>query len=207
MDTKLFATSFTGLCISIALLLTTQTMGAQAQETQGAAHQPAPADPVAVIHVPAPREGNLLHLRGMAGRGTVYFRKNGDCSKMPVRFVAGDFAGRDRDRDHAGPIRIVVRSPGIVRGLMRARLCQRHGPCQHRPGGSERRSAFDHRSDSRDRVCREPGPRPHGRCLSDPPQKALIAAWSCRSCLRNEGAAGACPLRQPRRPRGLPLQP
>ncbi|MCG8389255.1 MAG: hypothetical protein MJA30_27120, partial [Cytophagales bacterium] len=41
----------------------------------------------AVVEIETPREGNLLHLRGLAGRGTATVRMNGACSVMPVRFV------------------------------------------------------------------------------------------------------------------------
>ena len=81
---------------------------------------PAPAlqANTAVVEIETPREGNLLHLRGLAGRGTATVRMNGACSVMPVRFVAGDFSGQRIDVRRAGPIRMVIRAPHVIERLV-----------------------------------------------------------------------------------------
>ncbi|MEY1556105.1 hypothetical protein AB3Y40_10775 [Yoonia sp. R2331] len=73
---------------------------------------------IAVISIPNPKKGNLLMLRGFAGQGTAAFRINGACHTMPVRIVAGDFAGEDVDVGRAGPIRIVVTNPEVMGDLL-----------------------------------------------------------------------------------------
>ena len=90
--------------------------------TAPAVAQTSPAPPLqantAVVEIKTPREGNLLHLRGLAGRGTATVRMNGACSVMPVRFVAGDFSGQRIDVGRAEPIRMVIRAPHLVERLM-----------------------------------------------------------------------------------------
>lgn len=85
--------------------------------------KPTPLHPaaVAVVEIQRPREGNLLHLRGIAGRGKVTFRMADACSTMPVRFVAGDFAGRRSDVGRTNSIRIVIRAPQAVERLFQGR--------------------------------------------------------------------------------------
>lgn len=73
---------------------------------------------IAVIEIETPREGNLLHLRGIAGRGTATFRLNGVCSTIPVRFVAGDFTGKRVGVARTGPIRLVIRSQHHIKRLI-----------------------------------------------------------------------------------------
>jgi len=73
---------------------------------------------IALVEIPKPRQGHLLHLRGIAGRGTVKFSINGVCSVMPVRFVAGDFAGRDPGERRGGAIQILITSPDLISDLM-----------------------------------------------------------------------------------------
>lgn len=72
----------------------------------------------AIVEIETPREGNLLHLRGLAGRGTATVRMDGACSVMPVRFVAGDFSGRRTDVGRAEPIRMVIRATHVIERLM-----------------------------------------------------------------------------------------
>lgn len=73
---------------------------------------------VALVEVPEPRQGRLLHLRGIVGRGTIEFRIDGACSEMPVRFVAGDFAGREPGERLGGAIQILITSPDLIGDLM-----------------------------------------------------------------------------------------
>lgn len=81
----------------------------------------APERDIAVINIPRPREGNLLMLRGLAGKGTASFRINSACRTMPVRFVAGDFSGEQVDVSRTGSIRIVITNPDVMRDLMAGR--------------------------------------------------------------------------------------
>lgn len=76
---------------------------------------------IAVITIPNPKEGNLLMLRGLAGRGTAAFRINSTCRTMSVRFVAGDFSGEHISVGRTGPIRIVITNPLVVRDLLAGR--------------------------------------------------------------------------------------
>ncbi|MCK8464164.1 hypothetical protein MUY35_09915 [Aliiroseovarius sp. S1339] len=76
---------------------------------------------IAVINIPQPKEGNLLMLRGLAGKGTASFRINSACRTMPVRFVAGDFSGEDVDVARTGSIRIVITNPEVMRDLLAGR--------------------------------------------------------------------------------------
>ncbi|MEP3296866.1 MAG: hypothetical protein ABJO27_10375 [Pseudoruegeria sp.] len=76
---------------------------------------------IAVINIPRPREGNLLMLRGLAGKGTASFRIKSACRTMPVRFVAGDFSGEQVDVGRTGSIRIVIKNPKVMRDLMAGR--------------------------------------------------------------------------------------
>jgi hypothetical protein len=74
--------------------------------------------PIAYVDIPSPRQGHLLHLRGIAGRGAIYFKVDGACSKMPVRLAAGDFAGREPRSRERGRIQMLVASPDLVFALM-----------------------------------------------------------------------------------------
>ena len=69
----------------------------------------------AVITIPKPRSANLLHLRGIGGRGKAVLRLGGTCHSMPVRLVAGDFEGRN---GHIrGPIVLEIRDARLVQAL------------------------------------------------------------------------------------------
>lgn len=46
------------------------------------------------------------------------FRVNGICHAMPVRFIAGDFSGRNIDVTRVGPIRIVITGQNEIRSLL-----------------------------------------------------------------------------------------
>lgn len=84
-----------------------------------AATKASPNRDIAVVDIPHPRQGNLLMLRGFAGRGTATFRISGTCHTMPVRFVAGDFSGQNVDVARAGPIRIVIITPRVIHDLLK----------------------------------------------------------------------------------------
>lgn len=98
---------------SIVALASSNEEGA-AQETSSALQ----SSSLALVEIPEPRQGHLLHLRGIAGRGTIEFHIDGVCSEMPVRFVAGDFEGRDPEERLGGAILILVTSPDLIGDLM-----------------------------------------------------------------------------------------
>lgn len=100
-------------CVTLAVLAPFRTAIA---ETKGSSKRD-----IAVIDVLHPKEGNLLMLRGLVGRGTATFRVNSACSTMPVRFVAGDFSGQSVDVNRSGPIRIVITAPEVMRDLLAGR--------------------------------------------------------------------------------------
>ncbi|WP_298260241.1 hypothetical protein [uncultured Litoreibacter sp.] len=101
-----------GLAISL-ILFTTATIEAAKADTVVV-----PKRDIAVIDVPHPKEGNLLMLRGLVGKGTASFRIDGQCRSMPVRFVAGDFSGRSIDFGKSKSIQIVVTAPDVIRDLL-----------------------------------------------------------------------------------------
>ena len=72
-----------------------------------------------IVDIPAPAEGNLLHLVGIAGRGHAIVRMPGEdtCKSFRVRLVAGGFWGRER----------TPRREGIRLRLSGARLLMRLG--------------------------------------------------------------------------------
>lgn len=78
---------------------------------------PAPAR--AVLSVPAPTEGKLMHLRGIAGKGTLYLRlpETARCARMEMRFVAGDFSGR-RAQAPVTRVEMEIRSAAVLARLM-----------------------------------------------------------------------------------------
>lgn len=80
-----------------------------------------PERDIAVVDIPHPKQGNLLMLRGLAGKGTASFRINNACHRMSVRFVAGDFSGQTVDIDRTGPIRIVITNTDVMRDLLAGR--------------------------------------------------------------------------------------
>lgn len=101
-----------GLAISVifAAITTAQTAKAESVTDQ--------ERDIAVIDIPHPKEGNLLMLRGLVGKGTASFRVNGACRSMPVRFVAGDFSGQRVDLGNSKSIRVVITASNVVRDLL-----------------------------------------------------------------------------------------
>lgn len=75
---------------------------------------------VGQVSVPAPRQGRLMHLRGMVGKGVAVMRLSGDrgCARLRLRLVAGDFGGMT-DENWGEPVRLELRSSSIVTDLMR----------------------------------------------------------------------------------------
>lgn len=100
--------------LSSVVALATPSEEAAAQEPSSALQ----SSSFALVEIPDPRQGHLLHLRGIAGRGTIVFNINGACSEMPVRFVAGDFEGREPGERRGGAIQILITSPDLIGDLM-----------------------------------------------------------------------------------------
>ncbi len=101
------------ICFAICLVITVLASngGAQSEvETEQLRN-------VAVIDIAAPRMSSLLQLRGLAGSGKVFFRVNGVCSTMRVRFVAGDFEGRNPKAQQSGPIQILIYASDVIERL------------------------------------------------------------------------------------------
>ncbi|WP_152610593.1 hypothetical protein [Leisingera sp. ANG-DT] len=71
-----------------------------------------------MITIPTPRSANLLQLRGIGGRGTALLQVDGECYGMPVRLVAGDFAGLQAGVPRNTPIVLHIRDPHIVNALL-----------------------------------------------------------------------------------------
>ncbi|MEM9425480.1 MAG: hypothetical protein AAGA06_02160 [Pseudomonadota bacterium] len=73
--------------------------------------------PLAIVTIPRPAEGRLMHLRGFAGRGTIHFRDptGTRCRVAVTRFVAGDFGGYEGRQ--SGPVRIAIHNPRLVKRL------------------------------------------------------------------------------------------
>ncbi len=122
---------------TVALLLTAQaalllmSLGASAQSAdqqtnlpmnaavQTEAGQQIPAGAYGIVRIDAPREATLLQLRGVMGSGIVILRSDDshDCLTVPIRFVAGDFAGEGISTNATRPIRLILRSPRVAREL------------------------------------------------------------------------------------------
>lgn len=81
--------------------------------------QEIPAGAYGVARIDTPRVATLLQLRGVVGRGTVIMRSDDshDCLTVPIRFVAGDFGGDGISANATGEIRLILRSPQVVKAL------------------------------------------------------------------------------------------
>lgn len=104
-----------GLAIGVMFVATTAAHTAKAEAVTAQDRD------IAVIDIPDPKQGNLLMLRGLVGKGTASFRIRGACRTMPVRFVAGDFSGENIDVGRSGSIRIVILSTKVMRELLAGR--------------------------------------------------------------------------------------
>jgi len=113
MQTESYRRNLTFLTLVACLTNNAYTATAAAQTSP----MPVLQANTAIVEIETPREGNLLHLRGLAGHGTATIRMNGACSVMPVRFVAGDFSGRRIEVGRAEPIRMVIRASHVIERL------------------------------------------------------------------------------------------
>ena len=73
-----------------------------------------------LVEIAQVHSGTLLQLRGMAGRGQATLRllEHGVCITIPLRFVAGDFGGRDGSDHPTGPVRLALHDPALVRAMV-----------------------------------------------------------------------------------------
>ena len=78
-----------------------------------------PANSWGLVFLKNAREGNLLHLRGIAGAGTLLLRsdKPNECLQSSVELVAGDFGGRSIKFRSTGPIRLAINSRTVAKSL------------------------------------------------------------------------------------------
>ncbi|WP_373236056.1 hypothetical protein [Cohaesibacter celericrescens] len=72
-----------------------------------------------VVYLNNAREGNLLHLRGIAGAGTLVLRSDApnECLQSSIELVAGDFGGRSIRFGSTGPIRLAINSRAVAKTL------------------------------------------------------------------------------------------
>lgn len=104
-------TILAGIGLAAAILV------AQAATDKADAAAVSDQNSLALITIPNPKEASLLQLRGYSGSGTALFRIDGQCHRMPVRLIAGDFGGRRIGIDHGGPIRLWTTRTEIVWAL------------------------------------------------------------------------------------------
>jgi len=73
-----------------------------------------------LVEIERVHTGTLLQLRGMAGRGQATLRlpEHGLCITIPLRFVAGDFGGRDPVEYPTGPVRLALHDPALIRAMV-----------------------------------------------------------------------------------------
>lgn len=78
-----------------------------------------PAGAFGIVEIARPRQGTLLDLRGMAGRGDVILRSDemGYCQSFPLRFVAGDFGGDTISVHTVAPVKFVIKSRRVAKAL------------------------------------------------------------------------------------------
>ncbi len=104
-------------------LASLMVIGAALIPVQSNGHDYAPSPrALAVVDIPAPREGRLMHLAGVKGHGiaTVRIPGTGTCRAFSVVMVAGGFWGMEHDAD-VGPVRILINDPFVVKRLARGR--------------------------------------------------------------------------------------
>jgi hypothetical protein len=80
-----------------------------------------PAGAYGIIIIKSPREITLLQLRGIAGTGVAYLRsaQTNKCQTLRVRFIAGDFEGRNISAHKAPPIQMILRNKRIIENIQR----------------------------------------------------------------------------------------
>lgn len=109
--TRHIATIIAGIGLASALLSTL------AESAKADAATPLALASSSLITIPDPHEASLLQLHGYSGVGTAQIRIDGQCSSMPVRFVAGDFGGQSITIDRGGPIRLRITDAEMIRAL------------------------------------------------------------------------------------------
>ena len=115
------------LTIGIALLVTPMAIAQTGSATPtnleygkaGKFVQEFPHNIFGMVEIERVRETNLLHLRGIAGRGETTLKSIDEqgCVAIPIRFIAGDFKGRNVSAHISGSIRIAILSQKIARTL------------------------------------------------------------------------------------------
>lgn len=119
--------------LAIQIVLFFAPLTASAQETKSPINWPTsiaiqtetgqiiPAGAFGIVQIDAPRVATLLHLRGVMGRGTAITRSGDsrDCLSQPIRFVAGDFGGKNISTHAVKPIRLILQSAGVAQALAR----------------------------------------------------------------------------------------
>jgi len=110
------ATALTALIALSAVVSPQPTKGHDISDAANA------TDPyaLAVIEVPRPMAGSLMHLAGVKGRGvaTVRIPFTNDCRSFDVILIAGGFWGMDHDAD-VGPVRMRIYDHRVVKRLVR----------------------------------------------------------------------------------------
>lgn len=78
-----------------------------------------PAGSYGIVHLNKAKEGQLLHLRGIAGSGYLILRSKeaGLCQEAPVELVAGDFGGNRIGISATGPITLAIASRSVAEAL------------------------------------------------------------------------------------------
>ena len=85
-----------------------------------------PAGSYGIVHLRKAKEGQLLHLRGIAGEGYLTLRTDqpGQCQETAIELVAGDFGGQNIGIRTTGPITVSIPSRSIATMLMDGRDVQ-----------------------------------------------------------------------------------
>ncbi len=80
---------------------------------------PQPEQIKGVVFIDSVKEGSLLQLKGMAGKGVlvVPVKEASRCASLSLRFVAGDFDGSSIGIHAAEPIRLVIYSERVTTAL------------------------------------------------------------------------------------------
>lgn len=80
---------------------------------------PNPEQIKGVVFIDSAKEGSLLQLKGMAGKGVFVLpqQEESGCVALPLRFVAGDFGGPSIGIHSADPIRLVIYSEQVATSL------------------------------------------------------------------------------------------
>jgi hypothetical protein len=73
-----------------------------------------------MVYIASPTVGTLLQLRGIAGKGVLTIKQEGEenCLSFPVRLAAGDFGGSNIGVHPSGAIRLVIYSSDVANKLL-----------------------------------------------------------------------------------------